>query len=132
MIDLFVSYSNDDYERLQIGKFLESLIRNPEFDRIIACEKIRDENLRQICLQDTFEKIDYCIFFCSEQGLRSGQMSEEVEMAYLNGKEIIPIYEHYSDVFPFIRHKQGIKIDQLDYNPNSLAEKLIHEIHKHN
>ena len=95
VIDLFVSYANDDLKRLQIEKFMEVLKENPEIDRLISCRMIKDDELRQFCIQDTLSRIDYCVFFCTEEGLSSHKMSEEVEIAYMVGKEIIPIYDHF-------------------------------------
>ena len=121
-----MSYASNDSKKLQIEEFMEKLKGNPELDKLISCTKIKDDELRQICIQDALSTIDYCVFFCTEEGLSSRKMSEEVEIAYMTGKEIIPIYDHYCNIFPFIRHKQGIQVDdsRLDLW-NSLAAAHI-------
>jgi hypothetical protein len=90
MLNLFVSYSENDKQTLKV----------PDF-------------------------VDVCTFFCSKEAQNNCEMCEEVNLAFNTGLEIIPIYQHFSDIFPIIRHKRGVKIAKNKFNPQDVAKKVI-------
>ena len=129
MINLFISYTEKDKQSSTIRDFVEEIESYLDVDQIILCENNRNQDcFVSRCLNFSNSLIDACIFFCSEEAQNTVEMCEEVNLAFNSGLEIIPIYEKYSDVFPLIRHKTGVKIVKYAFNPQDVAKDVINII----
>lgn len=125
MLNLFISYSENEKQTLKIPDFVEEIKKYSEFNRIFLCENDRNKDIICRCLDFSNNLIDVCIFFCSEEARNISEMCEEVNLAFNSGSEIIPIYQNSTDVFPIIRHKKGVKIVENKFNPQSIAKHVI-------
>ena len=125
MLNLFISYNENEKQTLKVYDFVEEIKNYSDFDRIILCELDRNEDCLCRCLNFSNNLIDVCIFFCSKEARNTLEMCEEVNLAFNSGLEIIPIYYNFSDVFPIIRHKKGVKITTNKINPRNLAKDVI-------
>ncbi|MFX0016400.1 MAG: hypothetical protein ACFFB2_15390 [Promethearchaeota archaeon] len=125
MLNLFISYSEKDKQSWKVLDFIEEIKTYSDFDRIILCETDRDKDSLCRCLNFSNNLIDVCIFFCSEEAQNVIEMCEEVNLAFNSGLEIIPIYENYSNVFPIIRHKRGVRIVKNKFNPQDVVKDVI-------
>jgi len=126
LLNLFISYT-DTYEQSSIiREFVEEIESYSDIDQVILCEKIRNQDcFISKCLNFSNCLIDVCIFFCSEEARNTVEMCEEVNLAFNSGMEIIPIYEKYSDIFPLIRHKKGVRIIKNVFPPQDVAKNVI-------
>ncbi len=125
MFNLFISYSENDKQSLKVPDFVEEIKTYSDFDRIILCETNRSKDSLCKCLNFSNNMIDVCIFFCSKEARDILDMCEEVNLAFNSGLEIIPIYQNFSDIFPIIRHKRGVKIAKNRFNPQYVAKQVI-------
>lgn len=125
MLNIFISYNEIDKQTLKVHDFVEEIKIYSDFDRIILCETDRSNDSLCRCLNFSNNLIDVCIFFCSEAAQNTLEMCEEVNLAFNSGLEIIPIYQNYSDIFPLIRHKKGVKIAKDRLNPQDVAKHVI-------
>ena len=125
LLNLFISYA-DKYEQSSIiREFVEEIKSHSEIDQIILCEENRNQDFSIRCYNFSNYLIDTCIFFCSEEALNTSEMCTEVNLAFKSGLEIIPIYESFSDIYPLIRHKKGVKIEKHSFNSKEVVEHVI-------
>lgn len=125
MLNLFISYTETYGQSTIINDFIEELESYSDIDRIVLCEKNRNQDDFFRCLNFSNSLIDVCIFFCSEEARHTSEMCKEVDLAFTSGLEIIPIYETFSDIFPLIRHKKGVKILKHAFNPQEVVKDVI-------
>lgn len=125
MLNLYISYDENDKQTLRVPDFVEEIKRYSDFDRIILCETDKSEDSLCRCLNFSNNLIDVCVFFCSKESRNIVKMCEEVNLAFNSGLEIIPIYHNSSDVFPIIRHKRGVKIIKNNIEPCDVVKHVI-------
>lgn len=128
MLNLFISYTEKDGQSSTIRDFVEEIESYSDVDQIFLCENNRNQDCFVRCLNFSNYTIDVCIFFCSEEAQNILEICKEVNLAFNSGLEIIPIYEKYSDIFPLIRHKTGVKIVKHTFNPQDVAKDVINII----
>ena len=128
MLNLFISYTEKYKQSTIINDFIEELGSYSDIDRIVLCEKNRNQDDFFKCLNFSNYLIDVCIFFCSEEAQHSPEMCKEVNLAFNSGLEIIPIYETFSEIFPLIRHKKGVKIVKHAFNPQDVVRDVVNII----
>lgn len=128
MSNLFISYTKKDEQSSNFRDFIEKIESYSDIDQIILCEKNRNQDFFIKCLNFSNCLIDTCIFFCSEEAQNTVEMCMEVNLAFNSGLEIIPIYETFSDIFPLIRHKKGVKIIKNVFPPQDVAKDVINII----
>jgi hypothetical protein len=125
LLNIFISYVENDKQSFTVREFVKEIGSYSDVDQIILCETDRNQDSLCRCLNFSNNLIDACIFFCSEEAQYTLEMCEEVNIAFYSGVEIIPIYKNYSDIFPLIRHKKGVKITKHGSNPQNLAKDVI-------
>ncbi|MFX1284941.1 MAG: hypothetical protein ACFFB5_14870 [Promethearchaeota archaeon] len=125
MLNLFISYNEHDKQSLRVSDFIEEIKKYSDFDRIVLCETDRSKDSLCRCLNFSNNLIDVCIFFCSKEARNILDMCEEVNLAFNSGLEIIPIYQNFSNVFPIIRHKRGVKITENSFEPRDVVKHVI-------
>ena len=130
LLNIFISYVENDKQSLAVREFVKEIGSYSEVDQIILCETDRNQDCLFRCLNFSNNMIDVCIFFCSEEARHTLEMCEEINFAFYSGVEIIPIYKNYSDIFPLIRHKEGVKITEHGFNPQNVVKDVIHIIRK--
>ncbi len=130
LLNIFISYVENDKQYFTFREFIKEIEAHPDVDRIILCETDRNQDRFCRCLNFSNNLIDACIFFCSEEAQQTLEMCEEVNLAFHSGVEIIPIYKNYSDIFPLIRHKEGVKITDHGLNPQNVVKDVINIIRK--
>lgn len=130
LLNIFISYVENDKQSFTVSEFVKEIGAFSEVDQIILCETDRNQDCLCRCLNFSNNLIDVCIFFCSEEAQQTLEMCEEVNLAFYSGVEIIPIYKNYSDIFPLIRHKKGVKITEHGLNPQNVVKDVINIIRK--
>lgn len=130
LLNIFISYVENDKQSFTVREFVKEIGSYSEVDQIILCETDRNQDCLCRGLNFSNNLIDVCIFFCSEEAQCTSEMCEEVNLAFYSGVEIIPIYKNYSDIFPLIRHKKGVKITEHGLNPQDVVKDVIKIIRK--
>ena len=97
---IFISYSSNDSDRLNIEEIARELESKPNIERVFYWE--RDTGLGQNFddyMINNIANSDFVLLFCSPQSEMSRPVMQEIGMAKQARKTIIPVCENDSDVY---------------------------------
>ncbi len=122
-LNLFFSYSEKDMSKYHIAQIAKLLKKTPEIDDIFFYHGKTFNNIYEY-IEESLEKTDVLLLFCSEHTKVSDYVKIEWQGALESKKKIIPIYET-EDFIPYsLRGQIRAKFNQDD------TESFVDEIYQ--
>ena len=119
-ITLFFSYTNTDSQEYQIPFIAKELRKFKEIEDIIFYERENYDNIYQY-MDESINKCDVLICFCSQKALKSPYVKMEWQAALSKGKKVIPVFKNSNDIPPLLSPNLGLEFNSLNIE-NSIEQ----------
>lgn len=123
MANLYLGYDIKDKDQFNVHDLISQIKEEGLFDLIFTSEDLFEDESSS---NDDYwmQQSDFCIFLCSKNTSNCARLCDDVYQAFYEGKKIIPIYNSFENIFPLIRHIEGIKIERNESCVNKVVKKL--------
>ncbi|MFX1575490.1 MAG: TIR domain-containing protein [Promethearchaeota archaeon] len=129
--NIFLSYSTKDSEYFDMVKIVKDLENYPDINKVLFWEADSKQNIVEF-MDETLEKCNVFILFCSENSMKSEAVKDEWQAAFQRRKKkllkLIPVYEKEENIPPILGHLLNVKFNREDFN--DFIEKLHQEIQR--
>lgn len=111
---IFLSYSHKDSSYFRIKEVAEELVRFSQFDEILYSQRDVHENFIKY-MNDTLEKCNIMILFCSPISMKSKYVEIEWTAAQSLDIPIVPVFEELENVPALLRSREGVRFDPFNF-----------------
>jgi parallel beta-helix repeat protein len=128
-LNVFISYSTLDTDYFQVAKLVRRLELYPEINEVSFWEADSKQNIVEF-MEETLNKTDVFLLFCSENASKSEAVRGEWQSAYQMVKKglikIIPVYEDEDLIPKLLWQMLNVKFTSEDFE--GFIQKLHDEI----
>ena len=128
-LNVFLSYSTLNTDYFQISRLVKRLESYPEIDNVLYWEVDSKQNIVEF-MEETLNKTQVFVLFCSENSLKSEAVKGEWQSAYQMLKKglmkIIPVYEDEDHIPKLLWQMLNVKFTKDDFE--GFIQKLHEEI----
>ncbi len=114
---VFASYATKDIDNFKIHEIVKNLNEFPEIKNVLYWEEYLADNIFEY-MNETIEKCDIMILFCSEHALNSIPVKKEWTAAEAIGLPIIPIFSDINHIPTLLKSRLGLEYDYYDEEKN--------------
>ena len=112
-----MSYATIDNKIFKIPDIASSLISYDKIKNILYWQESVKDNIREF-MNDTLDKCDVLILFCSPNALKSKPIKDEWTAADTLEKPIIHVFMRKEHIPPLLTPRLGVEFDLFNFQKN--------------